>query len=64
MQSTTVGFLVRGNEIGIALKKQKIGAELYMGFGGQCKEGEDLWNCIIRKGHEELKIEINHVLCE
>lgn len=53
MNRSTVCFFKKGDMIGLAVKKKKIGAGKLNGWGGKYEEGENAVSCSIRELQEE-----------
>ncbi len=58
MRQATLLFLIRGNEILLAMKKRGFGKGLWNGVGGKLKDEETKEDAIIREAGEEIGIEI------
>jgi 8-oxo-dGTP pyrophosphatase MutT (NUDIX family) len=58
MKITTLCFLLREDEVLLAMKKRGFGVGKYNGAGGKVKEGETLVGSVIREVREELGVEV------
>lgn len=54
MKKTTLLFLVRPQEILLAMKKRGFGAGKWNGCGGKLHEGESFEACVVREAQEEI----------
>jgi len=59
MRNTTLGFIIKGNKILLAMKKRWFWAGLYNGIGGKQEKWETIQQAMIREAKEELRIDIN-----
>lgn len=59
MQLTTLCFLVRGDEILLAMKKRGFGIDKWNGAGGKVKSGESVVEAAIRETEEEIGVKIS-----
>ncbi|HSX35419.1 MAG TPA: 8-oxo-dGTP diphosphatase [Patescibacteria group bacterium] len=55
-QATTVLFLLRGDEILLAIKKRRFGAGKWNGVGGKADEGETIEQTAVRESQEEIGV--------
>lgn len=55
----TLLFPTRANEVGMGVKKQKIGAGLLNGWGGIIEKGENELTCIVRETLEEGHVAVD-----
>lgn len=58
MKQATLLFLLRENQILLAMKKRDFGKDLWNGVGGKVKEGETTLNAVIRETNEEIGVEV------
>ena len=56
MRQVTLGYLVRGDEVLLAMKKRGFGAGKWNGFGGKLEAGETLEQGLVREAQEELSV--------
>ncbi|OHA24233.1 MAG: hypothetical protein A3G52_04405 [Candidatus Taylorbacteria bacterium RIFCSPLOWO2_12_FULL_43_20] len=56
MRYTNLGYLIRENEILLAMKKRGFGAGKLNGFGGKVEKGERIEYALIREAEEEVGI--------
>ena len=59
MRNTTLGFIVKGNKILLAMKKRWFWADLYNGIGGKQEKWETIQQAMIREAKEEIGIDIS-----
>ena len=59
MRETTLCFLVRGDEVLLAMKKRGFGAGKWNGYGGKLDEGETLLQGAVREIKEESGISVS-----
>ena len=59
MKIATVCFLIRGEEVCLALKKRKFGVEKLNGYGGEFKQGETDRDCAKRETEEESGVVVD-----
>lgn len=59
MQQTTLCFLVKVNEVCLAMKKRGFGAGKWNGIGGKVGENESIEGAIVREVKEEVATEVN-----
>lgn len=64
MQLTTLCFLVRGNEICLAMKKRGFGVGKWNGVGGKVQADESIESAALRELKEEICVEVNSVHLE
>lgn len=53
---TTLLFLVRDDEILLAMKKRGFGANRYNGVGGKLDPGETVEQTLVRESEEEISV--------
>jgi mutator protein MutT len=58
MRLTTLGFLRRGDEVLLALKKRKFGVGKWNGPGGKVEDGESVEESILREIQEEIAVKV------
>ncbi len=58
MRKTNLCFLIRGDEILLAMKKRGFGIGRWNGVGGKVKEGESVEDAAIREINEEIGVEV------
>jgi mutator protein MutT len=56
MQQLTLLFLVRGNEVLLAMKKRGFGEGKWNGIGGKVDEGESILDALVRECQEEIGV--------
>lgn len=56
MKQLTLVYLLRENEICLALKKRGFGEGYYNGFGGKVEDGETLTQATVREVYEESTV--------
>jgi 8-oxo-dGTP pyrophosphatase MutT (NUDIX family) len=59
MKITTLCFLMKENEVLLAMKKRGFGVGKWNGIGGKVKGGESIEQSIMREAHEEIGVVIN-----
>lgn len=59
MKQLTVLFLVRGNQVLLAMKKRGFGAGRWNGVGGKVEPGETIEQAVIRECEEEIEVTPN-----
>jgi 8-oxo-dGTP pyrophosphatase MutT (NUDIX family) len=59
MLLTNLVFLIRGDEILLAMKKRRFGAGKMNGVGGKVMPGEDMMTCLKREVEEEISVKVN-----
>ncbi|OGB74508.1 hypothetical protein A2V68_02755 [candidate division Kazan bacterium RBG_13_50_9] len=57
MRNVTLCFLVRENEICLAMKKRRFGAGKWNGVGGKVEEGEFIKEAAVRELREEIGVD-------
>lgn len=58
MKQATLLFLLKEDQILLAMKKRDFGKGLWNGVGGKVKEGEAVLQAVIRETNEEIGVEI------
>lgn len=58
MKTLTLGFLTKGDELLLAMKKRGFGAGNWNGYGGKLEEGEMPLDALVREVYEESGITI------
>lgn len=61
MKTTTLLFLIKENEICLAMKKRGFGAGRYNGVGGKLQEGESIEQAVIRETKEEIGVDVKEM---
>lgn len=56
MRDMTLLFLVRENQILLAMKKRGFGEGRWNGVGGKCEPGETLEQAVVRETQEEISV--------
>ncbi|MDO8590568.1 MAG: 8-oxo-dGTP diphosphatase [bacterium] len=59
MRLTTLCFLIRGNEVLLAMKKRGFGVGKFNGVGGKVSSGEAVLEAMIREAEEEIGVKID-----
>lgn len=59
LRQTTLCFLIRNDEVLLAMKKRGFGKGRWNGVGGKPNEGEDIQQAAIRETREEIEVEVN-----
>ncbi len=59
MRNVTLCFLLRGDEICLAMKKQGFGIGKWNGVGGKVEEGETIEEAAVRELYEEIGVHAN-----
>lgn len=60
MKQLTLLFLVRGDEVLLAMKKRGFGAGRWNGVGGKLDPGETVEEALVRECHEEISVKPTH----
>ena len=60
MTKTTLCFLLKDDEVLLAMKKRGFGVGKWNGVGGKTEEGEDAVECAVREVNEEIGVMIAH----
>jgi len=58
LRQVTLAFIIKGNEILLAMKKRGFGAGLWNGYGGKLKDGESIYDAAKREVKEEIDIDV------
>ena len=58
LRKVTLSFIIKGNEILLAMKKRGFGAGLWNGYGGKLKDGESIYDAAKREVKEEIDIDV------
>lgn len=58
MKIANVCFLLKDDQILLAMKKRGFGVGKWNGVGGKVKEGESVEECMVREAKEEIGVEI------
>lgn len=58
MQLTTLCFLIRDDEVLLAMKKRGFGVGKFNGVGGKVKVGESVLTAVVREAEEEIGVKI------
>ena len=58
LKQVTLAFIIKGDEILLAMKKRGFGAGLWNGYGGKLKDGENIYAAAKREVKEEIGIEV------
>ncbi|MDO8590857.1 MAG: NUDIX domain-containing protein, partial [bacterium] len=58
MRLTTLCFLVRDDEVLLAMKKRGFGVGKFNGVGGKVTAGESVLEAMIREAKEEIRVKI------
>jgi 8-oxo-dGTP pyrophosphatase MutT (NUDIX family) len=61
LRQATLVFLMRGNEVLLAMKKRGFGAGRWNGVGGKVEEGELVREAAMRETEEEIGVQITEV---
>lgn len=61
MKTTTLCFLVRDDEVLLAMKKRGFGVGKYNGVGGKVEAGETILEAMVRETKEEIGVEVDAV---
>jgi len=56
LQETTLCYLIKENQVLLAMKKRGFGAGRYNGIGGKVKEKESLEETLVREASEEIGV--------
>lgn len=58
LRKVTLSFIIKGDEILLAMKKRGFGAGLWNGYGGKLKDGESIYDAAKREVKEEIDIDV------
>jgi len=58
LRQVTLAFIIKRNEILLAMKKRGFGAGLWNGYGGKLKDGESIYDVAKREVKEEIDIDV------
>jgi len=58
LRQVTLAFIIKGDEILLAMKKRGFGAGLWNGYGGKLKDGESIYDAAKREVKEEIDIDV------
>jgi len=58
LRQVTLAFIIKWNDILLAMKKRGFGAGLWNGYGGKLKDGESIYDAAKREVKEEIDIDV------